>query len=304
MAWGKAIPSGSAGVGAGPFAANYNRGFDTGTRKGSNGAFAVNPPAYADEGPYEYSGLGPDPIERAYRNPTNRAPDQGFHGAPYGYLGDTVGPREIQTGNAPSGGYMTDMVYSVGFQKGAIPDNRRVAERTRPDDWEARQGPIHARRDAETRSRRAANVRESWVEFDTLPMPIHQINAVEDSPYRKDWSDAHMGPGGAGGSATYRTNPNRFRNFDRYDFATDRATSGARYLNGTHYSMAVHQTLTPYGPSTDGANPVRAGRNTFIATPAPWDSTNTDGPANTPGYMTTANLSNGPSQGLPSYRLM
>lgn len=305
MAWGSTIPGGN-NVGAGPFAADYNRSYDTHTAHTSNTAFAVNPPAFADEGPYEYSGIGPDPIERKYRNPTNRVADQAQHGDDYGYLGDTIGPREIQTGNAPSGGYATrpGLGFAAGFQRGAIPDNRRVAARNRQDDWEDNQVGIHYQRDANVRSRRQANVRESWTEFDSLPAPVHQINAIEDSPYRKDWSDEHMGPGMGGGSATYRTNPNKFRNFDRYDFDSNYANSGSRYNNGTHYSMAVHQTLTPYGPSTDGANPVRAGRNTYRIQPAPWDTTNTDGPANTPSYVTTNNLGAGGQNGSPSYRLM
>lgn len=301
MAWGKSIPGGG-GMGAGPFAANYNRAYDTHTAKTSNTAFANNDISYADAGPDEYSGVGGDPISRQYRNPLTFAPDAA--NGDLGYLGHAVGPRELQTGNAASGGYSTfPLSFSAGFQQGAIPDNRRMAERTRPDDWEARQGPIHARRDANLVSRRAANVRESWVQFDTLPAPVHAINAVEDSPYRKDWSDAHAA-NGQGGSATYRTNPNRFRNFDRYDYTGEYANSGARYLNGSHYSMAVHQTMTPYGPSTDGANPVRALRNTYRIAPAPWDTTNTDGPANTPSYVTTTNLGDGGNAGLPSYRLM
>src|SRR5580658_9372567 len=107
MAWGKQLPSGSNGVGTGPFAANYNRNYDTHTEHSSNQAFAVNPPAYADDGPYEFSGVGPDPTDRAYRNPSHRVAGALGSGDPYGYLGDTVGPREIQTGNAPSGGYAT-----------------------------------------------------------------------------------------------------------------------------------------------------------------------------------------------------
>jgi hypothetical protein len=296
----------ASGVGAGPYTANYNRSYDTHTEHGSNSAFAVNPPAYADVGPYEYSGRGNDPQVRAYHNPENIIPDV-QHGSQYGYLGDTIGPREIQTGNAPSGGYATlPFSYTVGFQQGALPDNRRMAERNRSDDWHENQYDIYTQRDAERRSRRAGNVSEDWVEFDPVPFPVHPVNAIEDSPYRKDWPDGHQTGGMPGGSATWRTNPNTFRNLDRYDYPGSYAISGSRYMNGTHYSMAVHQTLTPYGPSTDGANPVRVGRNTYRMEPAPWDTTNTDGPSNTPGYSTTISLegtSSGTGFGTSSYMI-
>jgi hypothetical protein len=307
MGWGKS-PSASSSVGAGAFAADYNRSYDTHTSHTSNTAFAVNPPSYPDTGPYEVSGLGTDKQARAYKSPINFEPDQALHGSPYGYLGDQDGPREIQTGNAPSGGYSTRP--GLGFTAGGNgivginPDRRRIRPGNRSDDWEDNQAQIHYWRDRELRFRRAENVQESWVQYDTLPKPVTQVNAHEDSPYRKDWPDQHMGPGGQPGSATYRKNPNTFRNFDRQFFASNYATgAGARYNNGTHYSMAVHQTLTPYGPSTDGANPVRASRNTYRIDPAPWDTTNTDGPSNTASYATTLNLSGGGSNGSPSYRL-
>jgi hypothetical protein len=304
MGWGKQNLQASSS-GAGPYAANYNRAYDSHTQKGSNNAFTTNPPSVSDVGPYEFSGLN---AERKYVNPTNHVPDQAFHGS-LGYLGDAIGPREIQTGNAPSGGYATlPFSYTVGFQKNAIPDNRRMAERNRADDWEHYQKPIHVQRDAEQRLRRSENVDEDWATMKGAAGPWKSPhNGIEDSPYRRDWPDAHMGPGGAGGSATYHTNPNKFVNYDVFDSATNYKTSGARYLNGTHYSMAVHQTLTPYVQQLDGGTPVRTLRNTYRLDPQPWDATNTDGPSNTPGYATTvtATSTNG---GLPtsygsSYRL-
>lgn len=296
MGWGRQNVQASQ-VGAGPYAANYNRNFDTHTEKGSNQAFAVNPPAYSDVGPYEYSGIGTDKQDRAYHNPTNCAPDQAQHGSPYGYLGDTRGPREIQTGNAPSGGYYTQYGLSWGFQQNAVPDDRRMGV-YRPSDWEHDQVRFHADRDAELKYRRSLNVDENWTTFQYAPTAGEAgstaVNAIEDSPYRKDWPDGHAANGRVGGSATYKTNPNRFRNTDVYDSpGWFGKTSGTRFMNGTHYSMAVHPTMTPYEPSTVGGTPVRNLRNTFSMTPAPWDTTNTDSPNNTSGYPTNVSATGG-----------
>lgn len=279
-------------MGAGPYAANYNRAYDTHTEKGSNAAFASNPPAYADHGPYEYAGLGTDAGNRAYRNPTNRAADVAAHGDD-GYLGLTMGPKEIQTGNAPSGGYTTRP--GLGFtanQKNVVgvePDLRRMGQRNM--DWEHDQVGAHEVRDRETRYRRGLNVREDWATMKPVGKPdLSAHNGIEDSPYRiHDWPDTHSLTGEPG-STTWRTNPNKFDNYDVFDSNTSYRTTGARYNNGTHYSMAVHQTLTPYHSQVDGGTPTRQLRNTYRLDPQPWDATNTDGPANTPTYQTQTNV--------------
>jgi len=307
MAWGAKNLMQSQ-VGAGPFTADYNRNYDTHTAHSSSREFAVNPPDVADVGPYQFSGIGPDKQERAYKNPTNRAPDPIYPGArqDQGYLGHQVGPREIQTGNAPSGGYTTlpGLGFAQGFQSGAIPDNRRINPRNRADDWEDNQAMIHEQRDAELKYRRSLNVGEDWVEFDQLPQAGHAgglsapVNAIEDSPYRKDWSDNHSDRGP--GSATHNTNPNKFRNFDLFDRDTN-YRNRTRYMNGTHYSMAEHKSLNPYTNQVNGGSSVQQyKRNTYYMTPQPWDTTNTDGPSNT-GYDTTVSLAGGNFSS--SYRL-
>lgn len=309
MAWGKKNLS-AAGVGSGPFAANYNRAYDTHTAHDANQAFAVNPPDIADVGPHAYSGIGPDKQQRAYKNPTTVMADVNYPGETDqygGYLGHTVGPREIQTGNAPSGGYTTlpGLGFAQGFQSGAIPDNRRITPRNRADDWEDNQAAIHERRDSELKYRRSLNVDEAFVEFDHAPTAGEfvspQVNAIEDSPLRKDWNPAHS-QYGQGGSATFETNPNRFRNFDYFDRDTD-YRNRTRYMNGTHYSMAEHHTLDPYVNSVNGGSSVQQyKRNTYYMTPQPWDGTNTDGPANVPNYATVTDLTGGTQYGT-SYRL-
>lgn len=308
MAWG-AKNSQASQVGQGPFTADYNRSYDTNTRNKANSQFAVNPPNSADVGPHDFPGIGPDANERAYKNPSNRYSDPDYPGArqDQGYLGHEVGPRELQTGNAPSGGYTTlpGLGFAEGFQSGAIPDNRRMAERNRGDDWERYQEQVHAQRDSELRYRRSLNVEESWTQFDQDPQPgkpggfSAPVNAIEDSPYRKDWSDNHsdMGPG----SMTHNTNPNKFRNFDYFDRDTN-YRQRTRYMNGTHYSMAEHNSLVPYINQAEGGSSVQQyKRNTYYLTPQPWDTTNTDGPSQTAGYATTTTLGSGDFTG--SYRL-
>lgn len=308
MGWGRKDLQASS-VGSGPFTADYNRNYDTHTAHSSSREFAVNPPDIADVGPYEYSGIGPDKQERAYRNPSNRAPAVEAHDSQYGYLGDTVGPREIQTGNAPSGGYSTRP--GLGFSAnqpgvvGANPDRRRINPTNRADDWEENQYAIHENRDAELRYRRSMNTSENFVEFDQLPQAgtpnglSAPVNAIEDSPYRKDWSDNHsdMGPG----SATHNTNPNRFRNYDLFDKDSS-YRSRTRYMNGTHYSMAEHKSLNPYINQANGGSSVQqVKRNTYYMTPQPWDTTSTDGPSNVAGYDTVTTLAGGNFSS--SYRL-
>lgn len=284
MAWGKKVGN----VGAGPYVANYNRNFDTHTAKGSDQAFAVNPPDLADSGPQNYSGLGTHQ-PRQYRNPVtvevSSVPRQD------GYLGNTVGPRDMHTGNAPSGGYTT--LPGLGFTAnqpgvvGAQPDNRRINPRNHADDWEENQRGIHYRRDDETRYRRSENVEEDWSGF---PLPslrpgAGEINAIEDSPYRRDWPEPNR--------ITMRTNPNRFRNHDNWDQTSSYKNSGSRYLNGMHYSFAEHNSLNPYVNQVEGGSAVRSLRNTYRLDPQPWDTTNTDSPQNTPGYETTTSLTGG-----------
>lgn len=308
MGWGRKDLQASS-VGAGPFSADYNRNYDTHTAHTSNQEFAVNPPDIADVGPYQFSGLGPDKEARAYRSPLSMSPDV-LHGSPYGYLGDTIGPREIQTGNAPSGGYTT--LPGLGFAAnqrgvvGVVPDQRRANPRNRSDDWEDNQANIHQQRDAELTYRRSLNVSENWSERDQLPVPGHNgglsanINAIEDSPYRRDWSDGHAQGGGAG-SATHNTNPNKFRNMDAFDRDSS-YRSRTRYMNGTHFSMAEHKSLNPYTNQVNGGSSVQqVKRNTYYMTPQPWDTTSTDGPANVAGYDTTTSLAGGNFSS--SYRL-
>lgn len=277
------------GMGNGPYSAKYNQNFTGATSSGANPLFANNDPNQADVGPYNYAGVGPDPVDRAYRNPLNVAvgPEGGD-----GYLGMAVGERELQTGNAPSGGYEWFPQYVAGFQANVVPDNRRTMQ-YRPSDWEHDQVNIHERRDAELRYRREINVDEDWVQFQSLPMPDHQVNAIEDSPYRKDWPDGHAAGGREGGTATYRTNPNRFRNTDNWDQSSTYKNSGSRYLNGTHFSFAQHNSLQPYVNQYEGGTPTRQLRNTYRLDPQPWDTTNTDGPSNTGGYDTVTNLYGG-----------
>lgn len=288
----------ASGVGAGPYAADYNRSYNTHTEHNASEAFANNDVAIADQGPYEYPGH----LEgRRYVNPITCVPDV-QHGNQYGYLGDTPGPREMQTGNAPSGGYMVNPGgnYTVGFQAGALPDNRRVAERSRGDDWEWNQAKINRVDLGGNRDFRRSEVR--WAEEFSIPQPVWgvdvPVNAIEDSPYRRDWPEPNR--------LTMRTNPNPTRVLNAYDQASEFKNSGTRYNNGTHYSMAEHNSLTPTPMQTQGT-PVRGLRNTYRLTPAPWDGTNTDGPANTSGYQTTTNIggSDGAAGfGAPSYVLM
>jgi hypothetical protein len=292
------------GVANGPYTANYNRQYDTHTEHGANGAFAVNPPDVADRGPYEFSDVGRGP---KYVNPLNKIPDKNLPGRSNvdGYLGDATGPREIQTGNAASGGYTTypGLGFADGFQRGVHPDNRRMQERTRSDDWEANQAKINRVDIGGNQDFRRGEVRLYGAEHFTPPVPAAPVwkspNAITDSPYRQDWSEGH-GPNGDKG-LTVRTNPNPYLYLNKFDQASEKKNSGSRYLNGMHYSMAEHQTLQPYVDQTDGSNAVRKFRNTYRITPAPWDTTNTDGPSNTPEYVTTTNL----YDGLPSrsYRL-
>jgi hypothetical protein len=246
----------------------------------------------ADIGPEEYSAVGQNQYPR-YHNPNTSAPNAADGPPASGYLGDSIGPREIQTGNAPSGGYTT--LPGLGFtanQYGVVgvnPDNRRAAAVNRTDDWETNQAAINrwaiggnqdARRDVVR-----LNDEETFVNYGHLPMPSHQVNAITDSPYRRDWPEPDR--------LTMRNNPNQYRYRNDYDRADVQRNSGTRYVNGTHFSFAEHNTLTPYKDQQGGSQPVRALRNTYRITPAAWDADNTDSPSNNPSYTQTVNLAGG-----------
>lgn len=272
-----------------PFAADYNREYDTHTTGPDPSRPDVsNPPAYSDSGPDNFSGLG---VDRKYRNPTTTVNEGDLD-----YLGDTIGPREIQTGNAPSGGYSTlpGLGFASDLDGNVFPDSRRTGQ-YRPSDWEANQVAIHDKRDADRRARRAENVQEDLANIHPTPY-VPEVHAVEHSPIERRYSE--------GGRLTSAINPNWWRFWRDWDRASDYRGSGARYLNGQHYSMAQHNSLDPYGPSTDGSAPVRSYRNTYRIDPQPWDDGITDSPNNTAGYATVIDRTSSNDSGFGNtYRL-
>lgn len=289
MAWGKQKSSNA------PFEADYNRAWDTHTSGredvgGGQGRPAVNPPHTADTGPDNFAGLG---VDRRYRNPVTTVNQDDLD-----YLGDSIGPREVATGNAPSGGYST--LPGLGFAPvldGTIfPDDRRSMA-YRPSDWELNQEAIHDKRDADTRTRRAETTQEDLAGVRPNPY-VPEVHAVEHSPIERRYSE--------GDRLTSATNPNQWRFWRDWDRAGDYRGSGSRYLTGEHYSMAQHNSLDPYGPSTDGSAPVRSYRNTYRIDPQPWDDGITDSPSNVAGYQTVISRASGGSAGFSSgsaYRL-
>lgn len=258
-----------------PYEADYNRAYDTHTPGATSREFAVNNPTSADR-PQENT-----PPHRAYKNPLAGVDATGAEP-------DAVWQREMQTGNAPSGGY-TERPY-LGFASRiggesignvTIGDTRRLGE-YKPNDWESGQVGIHVMRDHDRVLRReevGQEQNESSGANAVARIAESPVTAVEDSPYR--WGNPTPN------RPTMSVNPNTWRFWRDWDRAGDYRGSGARYLNGMHYSMAQHNSLDPYGPSTDGAAPVRQFRNTFRLDPQPWDAGNTDSPQNTPGYVTT-----------------
>lgn len=265
-----------------PFAADYNREYDTHTMGPDPSKPDVsNPPHYADSGPDNFAGLGAD---RKYRNPVTSVNQDDLD-----YLGDTIGPREIQTGNAPSGGYSTlpGNGYAQRLDGITLPDDRRSGA-YRPSDWEANQEAIHAKRDADTRFRRAETTVEDLANIHPTPYKP-EIHAVEHSPIERRYSE--------GDRMTSGINPNWWRFWRDWDRAGDYRGSGARYLNGQHYSMAQHNSLDPYGPQTNGSAPVRSYRNTYRIDPQPWDDGITDSPNTVAGYDTVINRASVPQAG-------
>lgn len=249
------------------YEADYNRAFDTHQQSPTSREFEVNGPNSAEAAPQNLN------TEGGYRNPLNRTfdPDDISH---------TVGPRDVQTGNAPSGGYTTlpGMGFASGLNGYEFPDNRRSLA-YRPSDWEANQVQIDFLRDAELRKRRAETTKEdlSALESEVRLGSVDRSAKASYSPYSKTW--------GEGGRMTSGTNPNKFRLWREWGTSDgERRDAGARYLNGEHYSMATHNSLNPYGPSTDGMDPVRKSRNTYRLDPQPWDSGLNDAPTNTQTY--------------------
>lgn len=272
MAWGKQKTRNK------PYEADYNRAYDTHTSGATSREFAVNNPVVADH-PQEGT-----PPTRHYKNPLFGVPESGAQP-------DTVWQREVQTGNAPSGGYAERPYLGFASRMGGesignltIGDNRRLGE-YRPNDWEHDQVQAYDQRDRERKYRRtevgqAQN--ESSGENVVARIPENPVHAVEDSPYRWGWATPNR--------PTMSVNPNPWRFWRDWDRAAEYRGSGARYNNGTHYSMAQHNSLDPYGPSTTGGTAVRHFRNTYRLDPQPWDAGRTDSPQNTPGYVTTVNV--------------
>lgn len=279
MAWGQTKNK--------PFEADYNRQYDTHTSGRTDASNFSNDPSYADT-PTDSARLG-EGLARSYRVTQLDEPVQ-------------IGPREIATGNAPSGGYQTDpgLGWAQDWQRSRAYRPYRVVE-----DYEAGQAIVNAQRDLDIRERRYnARVAEDLATPKGLA-PSLPIRAVEHSPYEREWSEAH-GPHGEPGP-TVRSNPNPWSFFRDWDNPGDGYRgSGARYLNGERTSQAVHNTLNPYSEQEDGMAPRRQGRNTYRVDPAPWDGPQTDGPGNTPGYVSRLNRSadGDPSGGLSrTYRL-
>lgn len=253
------------------YQADYNRSFNTHTSGTPEQDATVRDPSYADVGPV------------GYQNPTS-APDL----QPY----PQTGPTEIATGNAPSGGYSTlpGNGFSANLNEVMSHQSYRLTE-----DREAGQVIVAAVREATTEARKqTAQVHEDLAT--PKPVPGSQpVRAVTHSPYEHEW--------GEGGRLTTRINPNPWEYTRDWDNQGEvYRGSGARYLNGEHYSMAKHGSLNPFEGQTNGMAPVQTRRNTYRLDPSPWDEGLTDSPDNTPGYSMTQNLgANGP---FPSnYRL-
>lgn len=280
MAWGKVREDRNK-----LYEADYNRAFDTHVETPTSREFEVNRPNMADAPPVN------TPASRAYMNPLRSVGPEldGPH---------SIGPREIQTGNAPSGGYSTDpgngfASHLNGFE---FPDNRRSLA-YRPYDFENDQVAVYTDRDIELRSRRAETTVEDLDSLDAEKR-FSGVHDVEHSPYEKVW--------GEGDRMTSGTNPNRWR-FWR-EWGTSNGVSrdaGSRYLNGEHYSMAQHHTLNPYEDQLDGMHPVSRSRNTYRLDPQPWDAGLNDAPTNTANYATRIGRESvGDQAGLGrSYRL-
>lgn len=269
------------------YEADYNRAYDTHQQAPTSREFEVNRPNSSERAPHNVNTDG------GYRNPLNKAydPDDDTH---------TIGPRETQTGNAPSGGYSTlpGNGYAADLNGYEFPDNRRTMA-YRPNDWESGQVGIHYLIDADTRERRSdAGVSEDFTRLEDAPR-LEAVRAATHSPYEREWSETDR--------ITAGTNPNRWRFWKEWGTSDGvRKDAGSRYLNGEHYSMAQHNSLNPYGPSTDGMDPVMKRRNTYRIDPQPWDEGLNDAPTNTPMYPTggPSLASAGDSTGLGrSFRL-
>lgn len=266
------------------YEADYNRAYDTHVETPTSREFEVNGPNRPDAAPEN------TPASRAYKNPLTAVVDLDPM--------ITIGPREIQTGNAPSGGYSTDPGngFASNLNSYEFPDSRRML-RYRPYDFETDQVAVDTNRDLELRKRRAETTAEDLDSMDSEKR-FSAVHAVEHSPYEQKW--------GEGDRMTSGINPNRFR-FWR-DWGTSNGVSrdaGSRYLNGEHYSMATHNTLNPYGDQLDGMQPVTRARNTFRLDPQPWDAGYNDAPTNTANYATRIGRESvGDEAGLGrSYRL-
>jgi len=271
MAWGQTRNK--------PYQADYNRSFNTHTSGTPEQDATVRDPAYADTPSHGFA-----ISDGGYRNPMTAAPALDDP--------DMIGPTEIATGNAPSGGYTTrpGKGYAADLDEVMRQASYRIGE-----NHEAGQALIAAQQDMTKKVQRAvAQVHEDLA----TPKPLDESAPVRDvthSPYERPW--------GEGGRLTTRTNPNPWDMTKDWDNQGEEYRgSGARYLNGTHYSMAQHNSLNPADWQTNGMAATRQSRNTYRLDPAPWDEGVTDSPDTTPGYSMQQNLgSNGP---FPSnYRL-